>query len=325
MGQNRHGSSLTKLIKISTAKKGQFEESHFAHHQFEHQDLQQDSKRKTQKGTGMTNHKILLTGNYWHSDFQSIVSGFDVPITLVPIEKASTIKHPTFDLILIAQSRRGQYSVQDIENLQAAYPAVPMIGLLGSWCEGETRSGTPWPGVTRVYWHQWEGRYQKFVEQLAQSGITDWHAPKTSSIADRIANTKRITTPNDIRRVAISAWTNTSFAMVADAIRHFGWTSCWVERSVWNAETVSSVDAICIEADSWCDNLSNRIKWVTREVPGTPIVLILNYPRNDEFKEIKAAGISEVISKPFELDELQSAILRAAKAHAESKLSHSVA
>ena len=273
----------------------------------------------------MTNHKILFTGDYWHSDFQPIVSGFEVPITLVPIEKAESVCDTSYDLIVVAQARRGQYSVEQIEKLQALYSGIPMISLLGSWCEGESRSGTPWPGVTRVYWHQWEGRYQKFAQQLTESGITEWHIPRTASIADRIMNTKRISSPNDIGRIAVSAWTNTSFAMVDDAINHFGWTSCWVERSIWNAETVSSVDAICIEADSWCDDLLNRINWVRREVPQTPMVLILNYPRTDEIAKIKAAGISEVVSKPFELDELQKAIVRAAKSHSDVDLSHSVA
>ena len=266
----------------------------------------------------MTDHKILLTGDFWHEDFQPIVSGLKAPTTLVPFEKVESVGESKFDLILIAQSRRDQHSANDVEMLQAMFPMTPLIAVLGSWCEGETRSGTPWPGVTRVYWHQWEGRYQNFVDQLAESGITEWHAPRTSTIGDKIAIPSAISKDPPIQYVAISAWTDSKHAMVADAIQHFGWQSCWVERGVWNTETVTAVDAICIEADAWSDDLASRIKWIQGEVPHTPMILLASYPRVDELKAIKAAGVSEVVSKPFELIELHTAIIRAIEIQNES-------
>ena len=107
----------------------------------------------------MDNQKILLTCDYWDKEFQEIVSSFDVPVTLIPIEKVESISDSNFDLIVIAQSQRDQFLSVDLEKLQAIFPLTPIVGLLGSWCEGELRSGQPLPGVTRVYWHQWQGRY----------------------------------------------------------------------------------------------------------------------------------------------------------------------
>ena len=132
-------------------------------------------------------HHILFTGDFWHTDFQSIISSIDVPITLVPLEKSASVVDQKFDLIVIAQSRRDQFSSAEVEKIQTTFSNTPIVSLLGSWCEGETRSGTPYPGLIRVYWHQWQGRYQKFVSQLADANLTDWHAPATSSIADRIS------------------------------------------------------------------------------------------------------------------------------------------
>lgn len=268
----------------------------------------------------MSEHKILVTGDFWHSDFQTILAGFEVPVTLVPFEKAKTIVDDRFDLVVIAQARRGQHSAAEVQELQTLFSTTPIIALLGSWCEGETRSGAPWPGVPRVYWHQWEGRYQKFVGQLEQFGITDWHAARTSTAADRVINSDVVDYPNKVSCVAISAWTNQQHAMVADAINHFGWSSCWVERSVWNAETTSAVDVIVVEADGWSADLANRVKWIQRQVAGTPMVLVANYPRQGELETIKSMGISGVVSKPFELNDLKTAILNAAKSFAESQL-----
>lgn len=270
----------------------------------------------------MSDHKILFTGDFWHSDFQSLLSEFEVPVTLVSFEKAKTLADSGYDLVVIAQARRDQHSAGDVQELQTLFSTTPVVALLGSWCEGETRSGTPWPGIERVYWHQWKGRYQKFADQLEQHNITDWHSARTSTIADQVVNSRSDSNDysNKIRCVAISAWTNHQHAMVADAINHFGWSSCWVERAAWNAETAAAVDVIVIEADAWSSELGNRVKWVQRQVDDCPIVLIANYPRQDNLKEINAAGVSEVISKPFELDQLKSAIMWAVESRQQSVL-----
>ncbi len=265
----------------------------------------------------MNDHKILLTGDFWHHEFKGIVSSFDVPVTLVPIEKVESVSDSTFDLIIIAQSRRSQFFASDVEKIQAIFALTPVVGLLGSWCEGEPRSGTPFPGVKRVYWHQWKGRYERFVDELEDSGITGWHTPKTFSVADQIStNHCQPMHSGEIQFVGISAWSRTQYEMVADAIRQFGWEPRWFERATWDEEAARSISAICVEADSWCPDLLKRIKWIRNEIPEAPIVLVLSYPRESEMKEILATGIAEVVSKPFELCDLRSAIHRSTGAKA---------
>ncbi|MFK7769221.1 MAG: hypothetical protein AB8B55_18515 [Mariniblastus sp.] len=274
----------------------------------------------------MNNHTILFTGDFWHTDFKSIISSIDVPLTLVPINKIDSVSDSKFDLIVIAQSRRDQFNSADVEKAQNNFSNTPIVSLLGSWCEGETRSGTPYPGLIRVYWHQWQGRYQKFVEQLAKEELTEWHAPVTSSIADRIGKAEGLnpvvpsphfahSRPTNaggglIRCVGISAWTNTQHEMLADAVNQFGWESRWVERGAWVADREKLVSILVVDADSWSNALANRMNWLRSEFPTTRMVLLLNYPREDELESIYAAGVSAVVSKPFELQELKSAMER---------------
>lgn len=267
----------------------------------------------------MEDHKILLTGDFWHQDFQHIVSGFGVPVTLVPIDKVETVGDSRFDLVVIAQSRRNQFFTEDVEQVQAMFAGIPVVALLGSWCEGETRSGSPWPGVVRVYWHQWEGQYERFSKQLAETGITQWHAPRTSTPADRAAaRVPGTANSKDIQYIGISAWSPTQHEMIDDAIKSLGWKSRWVERFMWDGETTKMISAVCVEADGWSVSLQNRIKWLRTEIPNTPLVLLLNYPRKSELEEIRNSGVSEVVSKPFELDELKSAIVRAVENRSRS-------
>ena len=255
-------------------------------------------------------HHILFTGDFWHTDFQSIISSIDVPITLVPLEKSASVVDQKFDLIVIAQSRRDQFSSAEVEKIQTTFSNTPIVSLLGSWCEGETRSGTPYPGLIRVYWHQWQGRYQKFVSQLADANLTDWHAPATSSIADRISqgpftNSVRSSSFTRPESIGISAWTDTAHEMLADAVGLCGWKSHWVERGIPDADQHS---AIVIDAGSWTTAVENRINWLKSDFGTTPMVLLLNYPREDELESIRQSGISSVISKPFELEDLRAAI-----------------
>jgi hypothetical protein len=258
----------------------------------------------------MSDHKILFTGDFWHADFRGIISSIDVPLTLVPLEKIESVSESKFELVVVAQSRRDQIGCEDIEKLQSMFEQTPVVGLLGTWCEGETRSGNPWQGTTRVFWHQWEGRYDSFVQQMEQAGVSGWHAPRTTTIADRIAAEKpNFLSRDDPQHIGISAWSNSQYEMLADAMRYHGWIPHWVERTMWDGQSSNLVSTICIDADSWSYELSQRINWLNSEFPNKPKVLLLNFPRANELEEIKAAGVTEVVSKPYELADLKRAVI----------------
>jgi CheY-like chemotaxis protein len=62
------------------------------------------------------------------------------------------------DAIVLAQAFPGQFSHQAVDRLRRLAPLTRVLGLMGSWCEGEMRTGSPWPGAVRTYWHQWPAR-----------------------------------------------------------------------------------------------------------------------------------------------------------------------
>lgn len=254
-----------------------------------------------------------MSGDYWQEDFKSLLTSINVHMTMTPIEKLSLMKdnEERFDLIVLAQSRRNQVDDSIVRFLQTEFPGMPIAFVLGSWCEGETRSGEPVPGVVRVYWHQWKGQYDKFVQQLETSGITDWHLPATATVADRIEQGKA--PDNDVCRliIGISAWTQTQYEMVADALTTLGYRARWLERSIWDAQAFRLLSAICIDANSLTDDLVNRVSWLRTTFPDRPMVLILNFPRADEVASASDLGIAEVLAKPFELAELHAALKRA--------------
>ena len=64
-------------------------------------------------------------------------------------------------------------------------PLARIVGLLGSWCEGEVRSGRPWPGAMRIYWHQWPGRWHAELDRL-RGACPIWGLPLTAGDEDRV-------------------------------------------------------------------------------------------------------------------------------------------
>ncbi len=269
---------------------------------------------------------ILVTGDYWHRDFKSFLAGVD-QVTLIPVNRISnTSADQQFALIVLAQSQPEQISQTSVEQLQARFPHTPIVAVLGSWCEGELRTGKPWPGVLRIYWHQWQGRFDTFMGQMDTAGISDWHAPRTSSMADRFLRRDQphSVLHSHIRCIGVSTWTLSQYEMLRDAIKHFGWTSSWIELAKENA-AINSVDAnpvfqgIFVEAESVSPELEQRIEWLQSQFPSAKLVVVANFPRENLVRRMSAFGVSAVVSKPFELQDLRSALERAC---ANSVLNH---
>ena len=263
---------------------------------------------------------ILVTGDYWHRDFKPFLAGVD-RVTLTPVNRISSIAaDQQFDLIVLAQSQPDQIAQTTVEQLQTRYPLTPIVAVLGSWCEGELRTGKPWPGVLRIYWHQWQGRFDTFMSQMDSAGISTWHAPRTSTTADRFL---RLEQPHPvlkshIRCVGVSTWTISQFEMLRDAIEHFGWTSCWIERALETAttstpESSQAYEAILIEAESLSTELNQRIQWLQSQFPTAKLVVVANFPRENLVQRMNSIGVSAVVSKPFELQDLRSALERCAR------------
>lgn len=291
----------------------------------------------TRMGSELMNTRILVTGDYWHSDFKDLIAGGPASATLVTVDKFLHLADPdpavsapvtirgeeTFDLVVIAQSRQGQFDQVLIDAVKAFAGATPVVMMLGSWCEGELRSDQPAEGVTRIFWHQWKGRFSTFMSHLANNGVTLWHGPETETDADRIADTNALDSKKSLEHlcIGISAWNVEAYDSLSAAVQSFGWKTRWVERT--NLPNLAgAINAVCIDANSLDDNLERRVAWLKEQVFDVPIVLSLNFPRNHEVAQLRGAGVSRVVSKPFELNDLRVAIVQSVEA--SSKSTHSV-
>ena len=253
----------------------------------------------------MASPRVLLSGDYWHADYRDLIARMTIAATLTPLDKITTVDTQRFSLIIIAQSRSGQFDQAKIDAVVTKNPSTPVVMLLGSWCEGERRSDTPVEGVKRVFWHQWKGRFQSFCDQLSSQGISIWHSPATLSDADRVSEQK--IGLNQSHVIGVSALNEQTYESLAQGISAIGGKPKWVERISW-ANLAASISAICIDADSLSPTLEKRISWVKSQIKHVPLIVLMNFPRRQDVEELQRVGVSRIVSKPFELADLQSAI-----------------
>jgi CheY-like chemotaxis protein len=260
----------------------------------------------------MNEFKILLTGDYLHREFTDIIAGMNCALTLQPFAEVvcKADQESCYSLVVIAQSRRGQFHAQDVEKLFGLFANVPVVLLLGSWCEGELRSGAPIPGAVRVYWHQWFGRLNNFRRQIEERRLATWHLPRVCSDSDRIRTDLSLFVPEDNRvlSLGISSPARDGFQMLRDVCGQDQSTSIWIETLEPTDANQISLDAILVDANSSNSRLENRIRSMKQRFPLVPLVLLMNYPRRCEYLFAVRLGVSHVISKPFYLRDLWSAV-----------------
>lgn len=247
---------------------------------------------------------LLLTGDFWHAEFRGLVQDLRLPVTLVGLDQveAQLADLDEVSALVVAESRRGQIPRATLVAIRDRHPLLPMVLLLGSWCEGETRSGDPVPGVARVYWHQWRGEFRWFLDQLAAGKVADWQLPRTSTLADRAERLREISIWEGDSMVGIGSWTADGYQMMADAVAALGGKPVWLDQHPPRRE--GEWRALILVGNSWTECLEERLKELRRDWDGCPLLLVLNFPRIDERRRARAAGATEVLGKPFSLTEL---------------------
>ena len=259
--------------------------------------------------------RILITGDYGHADFQEVISDSPVATTLIPLTEVVSWDAESCDLIVMAQSRRGQISQVDVEMIRSQFPLVPIVNLMGSWCEGAERSGCALDGVKPVFWHQWKGRFEEFISQVQSGEMADWQLPATATHADRMESRHRRETLLEAAscdcRIGVYCMTMTQFEMLSDTFKAMGWQAFWMLQQDWDGQPIDPPDAICADGLSLTPILVEKVADLKERFPASPLIVTLNFPRHDEVEELRRMGVSEVVSKPFEHIDLQLAVSKA--------------
>ncbi|HAA72875.1 MAG TPA: hypothetical protein DCE55_27295 [Planctomycetaceae bacterium] len=260
--------------------------------------------------------RALLVGNSEHPEFAVALCWLRAHLELtvsasldLALQHLRAKENP--QLILLVQSRRNEISQHQIEQLHRMAPLARLVGLLGSWCEGEVRSGEPWKGVQRIYWHQWTPQLIDTASGREPHRSKTWVLPRTTTPAERLLCAQEHHCTPQSGLIGISALSFIDFETLADACQARGLATVWlVEPGLADPDTVHYADLSAILCNGGTSHRQDvhRVTHLAQKFPGLPIIAVVGYPRLDDQQRLLAAGACQMVSKPYLLDELLTAL-----------------
>ncbi len=260
----------------------------------------------------MARPSVLLIGDANRREFRAALSSLrrgGLPIVVPDVEAAAAQLGQGLapELVVLAQAFPGQFSQTEVDRLRRLAPLARFLGLLGSWCEGELRTGHAWPGVARIYWHQWLPRADEELARMRQGVSTTWGLPDTATDEERLlldADSATTRQENTWRRGLLAIFTY-RFEMsdwISAACRTRGYSTTWLRPD--QPILVSGARAAIFDGNEAGEKEVEELRRLQRDLGAVPIIALLDFPRTSACQRMLDAGATAVLSKPLRLEDL---------------------
>jgi hypothetical protein len=245
---------------------------------------------------------VELIGRFDHEDFRDAASLLRAQAQLETATRAAP------ELVVVAQSRPGEFRQREIELLQRRWPISGIVALLGSCCEGETRTGRPWPGVKRLYWYEFPAWWRRQLKLRSAGRCPDWARPPhvgapIPTIDSRGAGV-----------IVLSAGHRNPADALADILRDAGYATLWQPPGRPAAVVRGAVAGIWDGGqlnDCEINDLAKFCQRLARD--NAPVIALLDFPRRDAIDHALAVGVAVVFGKPYLNADLVTTIENIAK------------
>ncbi len=258
---------------------------------------------------------VLMVGNRRSLEFHEAVEQLTASVDVLfadDLPSATTMighEEATPDLVILAQCFPRQFSVDGVDRLRRIVPTAHIVAMLGSWCEGEERSGEPLPGTQRVYWHRWTAWWNAQQQLLATRRCPDWGRAVTLAEDDRqlVADSQdtqlsHAIGPPCVIAVAARHWDVADW--LGEACRHWGYAAVGVDPR----ERLPSVTATAVVWDCRDPDDLVEVARLRRHFGDIPMMALVNFPRWHHREALLAAGVTDLLAKPVRLNELHTAL-----------------
>jgi hypothetical protein len=246
--------------------------------------------------------RVRLVGELDHPDFA------DAAALLRAEAQIMTTADAPPELFVVAQSRPGIISHEAILSLRRGAPLAGIIALLGSWCEGETRTGRPWPGVERLYWYDFPAWWRRQLALRAAGRCPDW--ARAGDFGLRIADCGLVDSAIHNRQSAIGNYASglvvlsvalreTAVAL-ADALQPAGYATLWqppgrpapvvrgAVAGIWEGGQLGEREERSLAA--FCARMARG---------AAPVIALLDFPRRERYDKAMQLGVAVVLGKPW--------------------------
>ncbi len=256
----------------------------------------------------MSDISILLVGDTDRSEFRQARASLDAlgRVSSVPDAESAAAALAAGEvgpeLIVVAQAFPNQFSEEAIDRLRRLAPLGRVLGLMGSWCEGEMRTGKPWPAAIRIYWHQWLPRCNRELRRMRRGECSAWGLPITATEEERLLLVADEPPPKRQGLVAIHARPFEMEDWLSAACRSRGLATVWL-RPPHPARVEGATAAIFDGSDLRGGELE-ELKHLCGTLRPAPVIALLDFPRIEDYHRALNAGAAVVVSKPLHVDDL---------------------
>ena len=197
--------------------------------------------------------------------------------------------------IVVWLPRPNRFAACEIEVLAETFPLTKLITVVGPWCEGELRTGSPAKGVLRCRWSDW--RIMPLSEWLALPPIARTQSPIETFLAIEIDSLRQPPPQPDGQVAIVTPWRET-FESLSDVVSRGDFQPIWLRQSQYSSELATCI-AVVIDEDGLSAESQDTL---FAEFPG-PLLRLVNTPRSDESQT--ARSNETILAKPFELKRLE--------------------
>lgn len=215
---------------------------------------------------------------------------------------ATAVESP--ELILLAQRWPGEFSGPELDSLQSAAPLARIVCLVGSWSEGEARSGRPWPGMVRVEAVAWPARLGQDLERLARGEAPSWSLPITARDEERVLAASQSPPERRTGLIVVVAEREATSSAIADACQLRGYATISLRLDDVATPSITGAIAAVWDTTSELASDTNCVERLRKSLGNIPLVALLDFPRVQHIAAAKAAGVAAILAKPYLIGDL---------------------
>ncbi|PHS01117.1 MAG: hypothetical protein COA78_23100 [Blastopirellula sp.] len=248
--------------------------------------------------------QILVLGDTCAAEFAPVLSDL-VARNIEIVHTATPDQHEFFDSILLFQARPSTIAESTVHNLRRKYPLAKIGVLLGSWCEGEQRTGQPLVCVERIFWHQWPTRADEFLSTTLKLPST---ASQNAVIQQDLRQLKIANGNSTNNKIVICANRFEDYDYLAIACKSWGAEPQWYipgressEIPPANQMTLGLWNGVHLDAEATTEFIQFR-----KCYPNIPMIASLEFPRFNDLNSFHQLCGDAVIGRPFALSDLFS-------------------
>lgn len=237
--------------------------------------------------------RVQIVGDFDHPDFRDALDLLGVTAKV----KSTNAEPP--ELIFIAQSRPVMFPFRGVEALRRAAPLAGMVALAGTWCEGEPRTGRPWPGVQRLYWYEFPAWWQRQLAKRTARLCPDW-ARSTPPELRNLDCKLRIDSAAPRGMIIVNSAVRETADVLSDSLCHAGYATLWQRGDRMHDRFRGAIAGIW-EGAQLNEREAHQLATFCRQLSANsaPVVALLDFPRRDRVDHAMSLGTAAVLGTPW--------------------------